>query len=146
MGLEDSMMSDQQISASSTLDDSLPNIRFSADGIWRAKYDNPDQFVEFDFYEPRNLTGVETKGYNNIWTTTYKVLYSHDRRQWNPVANADGLERKFLGNYNDKKSRVNYFDRPIHARYLRIQPITWHQHVGLKAEIRGCFLPYRKYS
>ncbi|XP_046603352.1 hemocytin isoform X1 [Neodiprion virginianus] len=142
LGLDDSIMSDQQIAASSSYDRLLPNLRLSSDGIWRAKKDNPHQYVEFDFYEPRNLTGVETKGYNNIWTITYKILYSHDGRQWNPVTTTDGTEKRFLANFDDKTTRINYFERPIQARYLRIQPITWHEHVGLKAEIRGCYLPY----
>lgn len=137
-------MSDEQITASSTYDKLLPNLRLSSDDIWRPKFDNTDQYVEFDFYEPRNLTGVETKGHGDIWTTAYKVLYSHDGLQWNPVTTSNGRAKKFLANFDGKISRTNHFDRPIQARYLRVQPTDWHSHIGLKAEIHGCFLPYRK--
>lgn len=145
MGLDNGIMSDEQISSSSSYEKLLPNLKLSSPGIWRAKLDNPEQFIEFDFLRGQNLTGVDTKGGDNIWTVAYKLFYSIDGKQWNPVIDNYHQEKLFLANIDDSTVKTNYFTRPIHARFLRIQPIKWHNHVGLKAEIRGCFTPYGDY-
>ncbi|XP_044578140.1 hemocytin isoform X1 [Cotesia glomerata] len=142
MGLDSGVMVEEQVIASSTLDNLVPNIRLSSPGIWQAALDNPNQFVQFDFLDNRNLTGVETKGADNIWTTAYKVFYGDNERQWLPVLNSEGTDKIFLGNFDDQSSKINYFEKPIRSRYLKIQPIKWHEHVGLKAEIHGCYEPY----
>lgn len=146
MGLDDGLMVEEQVVASSSLDNLISGLKLSAPGIWRPALDNPHQYVQFDFIENRNLTGIETKGADNIWTTAYKVNYGDDTRNWNSIMDSSGSEKIFLGNFDDKTSKVNYFDEPVSARYLKIQPIQWHEHVGLKAEVHGCFIPYRKHS
>ncbi|XP_015177061.1 PREDICTED: hemocytin [Polistes dominula] len=142
MGLDNGLMSDTQISASSSFDNLLPNLQLSAPGIWRPKLDNLNQYVQFDFLEPRNITGIQTKGDNNIWTTVYKIFYSIDGHQWNPIINDDNIEVEFLGNFDSINIKTNLFERPLRTRYLKIQPIKWHEHIGLKVEVLGCFLPY----
>ncbi|XP_057325268.1 hemocytin-like isoform X2 [Microplitis mediator] len=142
MGLNNGLMKEQQITASSTLDKIFPNVQLSSSGIWRPLLDNPTQFIEFDFLQSVNLTGIETKGADNIWTTAYKIFYGKDDQCKNAVVDSNGNEKLFLGNFDDKTTKINYFHKPIHARYLRIQPIKWHEHVGLKVEIHGCFIPY----
>jgi von Willebrand factor len=143
MGYEDQMMSDQQVSVSSSSQNKNPDLRLSSPEAWRPQLDNPDQYVQFDFLAPRNLTGVETKGGNGIWTTAYKVQYSIDGKKWNPVLDDTGAEKEYLGNVDDMSSKVNYFIRPLRARLLKVFPTKWHQHIGLKVEIHGCFEPYR---
>lgn len=145
MGLDDNLIFPEQVSASSSSSvDLLSNLRLSSPSIWRPKLNNPHQFITIDFLEPRNITGVATKGGEGAWTTVYKVFYSDDNRQWNPVVDGHGLEREFLGNFDSDTVKKNYFDRPLKARYLKVQPIKWHQQIGLKLEVLGCFLPYRK--
>lgn len=145
MGYNSHSLSDQQISVSSSFNQTLPNFRLSSSKVWRPAIDMPDQYVQFDFLESRNITGVETKGGNNTWTTAYKVKYSSDEKNWNPLIDENGEEIEFLGNYDDYSSRVNHFNKPIGARFLRIYPTKWNRHVGLKVEVRGCFIPYRKF-
>lgn len=53
--------------------------------------------------------------------------------------------QEFLGNYDGETVHTNYFDKPIHARYLRIYPTQWHNSVALRLEVLGCYQPYRKY-
>lgn len=145
MGYDNQLMLDEQVSVSSSFSNNTSsNLRLSSPGIWRPQLDNPDQYVQFDFLEPRNITGVETKGKNGIWTTAYRVYYTGDGKNWNPVMDEVGTVKEFLGNVDDYNSKINYFARPLGARLLRIFPTKWHRHIGLKVEIRGCFLPYRK--
>lgn len=142
MGLDNGIMSDEQITASSSYGKLLPNLKLSTLGIWRAKLDNLEQFVQFDFLEAKNITGVDTKGADNIWTTAYRIFYSIDAKQWNPVVDEFSNEKLFLANIDDITVKTNYFTRPLNARFLRIHPVKWHNHIGLKAEVRGCFVPY----
>lgn len=144
MGLDNGIIVPQQISVSSSSTDLFPNLKLSSPSIWHPKLNNPHQFVKIDFLEPRNLTGIVTKGGEGTWTTVYKIFYSNDDYQWNPVMDNNGQEREFLGNFDSDTIKKNYFDLPLNARYLKIQPFKWHEQIGLKLEILGCFLPYSK--
>ncbi|XP_012135564.1 hemolectin [Megachile rotundata] len=142
MGIENGLIYPEQLSTSSSSTDLLPNLKLSSPNVWHPKLDNPHQFIQIDFLELRNLTGIVTKGGEGSWTTVYKVFYSNDGHQWNPVMDKDGYEREFLGNFDSETVKTNYFDRPLNARYLKLQPFKWHEHIGLKFEVLGCFLPY----
>lgn len=145
MGLDNGLMALEQIAVSSSphLVQYLP---LSSEDVWRSALDNPHQYVQFDFLEPRNLTGVTIKGGEGAWTTVYKIFYSNDGRHWNPVIDENGNEKEFLGNFDSESRKTNFFERPLHARFLKIQPIKWHDHVALKTEVLGCYLPYPKTS
>lgn len=145
MGYNNSSMSDQQVTVSST-QKSQPNLRLSSPEVWRPSFDNPDQYVQFDFLQSRNVTGVETMGGNGTWTTSYKIKYSNDGKNWSPLIDQNGDEEEFLANVDDYNSKVNYFKKPIGARLLRIHPSKWNRHIGLKVEVRGCFVPYREFG
>ncbi|XP_031828807.2 hemolectin [Nomia melanderi] len=144
MGLDNDLIFPDQLSASSSATDLLPNIKLTSPYAWHPKLDNPHQYLKIDFLEPRNLTGITTKGGEGTWTTVYKVFYSNDDRYWNPVVDKNGLEKEFLGNFDSETLKKNYFDKPLNARYLKVQPVKWHEHIGLKLEPIGCFVPYSK--
>ncbi|XP_014469310.1 PREDICTED: hemocytin isoform X2 [Dinoponera quadriceps] len=141
MGLDNQLMTLEQVSVSSS-PQLIQHLPLSSDGVWRSALDSPHQYVEFDFLEPRNLTGITTKGGDGAWTTAYKIFYSNDRRHWSPVIGEDGDEKEFLGNFDVQSSKTNFFEKPLHARYLKIQPTKWHEHVALKVEPLGCYLAY----
>ncbi|XP_043259225.1 hemocytin isoform X1 [Colletes gigas] len=142
MGLDNGLIFAEQLSTSSSSTDLLPNLKLTSPYAWHPKLDNPHQFVKIDFLEPRNLTGIATKGGEGTWTTVYKVFYSNDDRHWNPVIDNNGVEKEYLANFDSETIIRNYFDRPLHARYLKLQPMKWHEHIGLKIEVLGCFVPY----
>lgn len=141
MGLDNKLMSIKQISVSSS-PQLIQHLPLSAEGVWRSELDNPHQYVQFDFLEPRNLTGIMTKGGDGTWTTAYKIFYGNDKRHWNPVIDKHGNEKEFLGNFDAQSVKTNFFEKPLHARYMKIQPIKWHKHITLKVEPLGCFLAY----
>ncbi|XP_078043521.1 hemolectin [Augochlora pura] len=142
MGLDNDLIFIDQVSASSSATDLLPNLKLTSPQVWHPKLDNPYQYVNIDFLEPRTLTGIITKGGEGTWTTVYKVFYSNDNRHWNPVLDKNGLEKIYLGNFDSETPKKNYFDKPLHARHLRVQPVKWHDRIGLKLEVLGCFQPY----
>ncbi|XP_034943572.1 hemocytin, partial [Chelonus insularis] len=142
MGLDDGFMSEEQITASSSYENLISNLQLSSTKIWQPVLDNPHQYIQFDFLQNRNLTGIMIKGLNDIWTVAYKVFYGNDIYHWNPIVDELGNKKIYFGNFDDVTVRINYFDKPISARFLKIQPVKWHNHIGLKVEILGCFIPY----
>ena len=94
--------------------------------------------------ENRKLTGVITKGGEYGWVKSYTILYSTDNIIWNKLIEPSGQPKAFLANVDSDNVKKNYFQNPINARYLKIQPLKWHSAIELKLEPIGCYLPYRK--
>ncbi|KAG8238941.1 hypothetical protein J437_LFUL000780, partial [Ladona fulva] len=154
MGLENGLMKDEQIEVSSVFNENgrfnVPNIRINKlqtetqGGAWIPATNSINEWVKFDFLEPRNLTGVITQGQNGgeSWVETFKVMYSHDGKAWNPVLDRDGTEKEFAANFDGETPQENYFDRPIQAQFLKIIPVAWHNNIAMRVEVLGCFSPY----
>ncbi|XP_056642321.1 hemocytin [Diorhabda sublineata] len=143
LGLDNSSLSLSQISVSSSKDSrhDKSNLKLSSDSAWQPLLDSPTESVMFNFLEPRELTGVETKGGPDGWVESYVVEYSHDGTNWNPVL-YEGKERIFPGNYDSDMPQLNTFQLPIRAQYLKILPKKWKNNIQLRVEVRGCYLPY----
>lgn len=84
-----------------------------------------------------------TKGGPNGWVTRFKVKYSQDDKDWNPILEKTN-EKMFLGNFDSDTPRFHNFDIPISAQYLKIIPLKWHNNIQMRIEPHGCFKPYRK--
>jgi von Willebrand factor len=90
------------------------------------------------------LTGIKTKGGEYGWIKTFLVLYSQDEIIWNKLLDETGQPKQFLGNFDSETVKNNFFASPVNARYLKVQPIKWHNRIELKIEPIGCFEPYRE--
>lgn len=145
MGVENKQLVDQQISVSSDKKH-LPmhGLPLNSTKAWQPLANTPNEWVKFDFLEPRNLTGIESKGGPDGWVSAYKVLYSHDDHHWNPVTEDLGSEKIFLGNFDQDTPYKNMFNRPLKARYLKIVPKKWTSNIQMRIEPHGCFEIYRK--
>lgn len=55
-------------------------------------------FWQFDFLEPRNLTGIVTQGNKDInsWVESYTVQHSLDGKVWNPVLDSASHSEKVI--------------------------------------------------
>ena len=42
------------------------------------------------------------------------------------------------GNIDNNTPKTNILSCPFDARYLRINPITWHENIAMRFEILGC--------
>ncbi|KAJ3643777.1 hypothetical protein Zmor_026489 [Zophobas morio] len=145
MGLDDNSMSDQQISVSSELDRNhgIPNLKLSDDSAWQPLTNSPTEFIQFDFMEPRNITGLETKGGPDGWVTAFTVKYSQDSKIWNPILDKKTkTEKIFLGNYDSDTPQTTNFELPINTRYVKVIPTKWNDNIQMRVEVHGCFEPY----
>lgn len=143
MGVENGFMKDSQISVSSEqTPGNKKGLKLSSKEAWRPLTNSPTEWVQFDFREPRNITGIETKGGQNGWVSAYAVEYSHDKKIWNPILDDYSNEKIFLGNFDKENSHVNYFDRPLQTQYLKVEPKKWNKNIEMKIEPIGCYKPY----
>jgi hypothetical protein len=148
MGLENGLMADQQITASSVHDDDRrfgpAQARLNGESSW-VPTTHHNQWIQFDFLEPRNLTGIVTQGNKNInsWVESYTVQHSLDGKVWNPVLDsASHSEKVFLANFDSVTPHQNLLDRILRTRYLRLFPRKWHKNIALRADVLGCYEPY----
>ena len=82
------------------------------------------------------------QGFNNnpLWVEAFKVSYSTDGHVWSTIKEKDQpIDRIFVGNFDSGTVLTQYFENLIFARYLKIHPTKWHQSIGLRLEIIGCY-------
>uniref|UniRef100_A0A8C5IHN5 DCBD1 protein n=1 Tax=Junco hyemalis TaxID=40217 RepID=A0A8C5IHN5_JUNHY len=88
--------------------------------------------------------GIITKGsseQHDYYVTSYHVSSSRDGKNWRPYRGSSGQEDKvFEGNADSHGEVSNAFIPPIVARYIRVTPQSWHQHIALKVALMGCQL------
>nr|XP_023019258.1 hemocytin-like [Leptinotarsa decemlineata] len=144
MGLSGGVMSDQQVSTSSDFspEHSKQHLSLTDESSWQPLTNSPTEWIMFDFLEPRDVTGLATKGGDNGWVKTYTVEYSHDKIHWNQILDRTHSEIIFLGNYDNHMPHVTNFELPINARYIKIIPKQWENNIQMRVELHGCFKPY----
>lgn len=145
MGLGDGMMADQQVSVSSELEAKVGKKHIIIDGpsAWQPLSNTPTEWIQFNFLEPRKITGLVTQGGPKGWVKTYKVSYSNDAIHWNPIVNERQDEILFFGNIDKDTPQTNYFNLPIQTTYLKVIPLKWDKNIQMRIEPHGCFEPYR---
>ena len=100
---------------------------------WCARDLNTEQWIQADLGRPRRILSVATQGRADHpqWVRTYKLQYRNSADEaWKRVP------RTFNGN-NDQNTVVRNSLRAddITARYVRLSPQTWHNHISLRWDI-----------
>ncbi|XP_041127687.1 discoidin, CUB and LCCL domain-containing protein 2-like isoform X1 [Polyodon spathula] len=153
LGLESGVIRNAQITASTVLQwehrNGQPTVwgpegaRLKKPGPpWAALDTNEHQWLQVDLKKEKRITGISTTGStmsDYSYVSGYRVLYSEDGKNWNVFreANADH-DKIFQGNVNYFQEVRNNFIPPIEARYVRINPLQWHQKIAMKVELLGC--------
>ncbi|KFM64508.1 Hemocytin, partial [Stegodyphus mimosarum] len=146
MGLENGVLADAQISASSSANpDTTPDhVRINDESGWEPRTLDAKPYLQVDFLEPREVSAVVTKGMKDTdyWVTKFKVIYSQDGDSWQPVVDESANVLEFPANKDRDTPVVNVFPETIESRYFRIIPLDYHDAVGLRLELLGCYHPY----
>jgi len=147
LGMESRAISDAQISASSQWDSNHAAIQgrlnFKAgggkQGGWSASHNNRDQWLQADLGSSKMVTYFATQGRNayNQWVTSYKVEYSNDGSSFQ-YYQEQGADKIFTANSDRDTIVYNILSSPITARYIRIHPWTYQNHISMRMEIYGC--------
>ncbi|KAJ6662662.1 hypothetical protein lerEdw1_011302 [Lerista edwardsae] len=154
LGMESGVIANSQINASSFLEwpEQLgkPNTwrperaRLKRPGhSWAALTNDEYQWLQIDLNKEQRITGIVTTGTTlaeyHYYVSAYRILSSNDTQTW--IAYREpGVERDkiFQGNTGYYQEVRNNFIPPIIARFVRINPLKWHQKIAMKVELLGC--------
>ncbi|XP_026556631.1 discoidin, CUB and LCCL domain-containing protein 2 isoform X1 [Pseudonaja textilis] len=154
LGMESGVIADSQINASSFLEwpEQLgqpstwkpERARLKRPGhSWAAFTNDEYQWLQIDLNKEQRITGIITTGSTlaeyHYYVSAYRILYSNEGQKWT-VYREPGVERDkvFQGNTGYYQEVRNNFIPPIIARFVRINPLKWHQKIAVKVELLGC--------
>ncbi|XP_062381158.1 coagulation factor VIII [Sardina pilchardus] len=150
LGMQKKTIPDLSITASSYLYKWLlswtPNLaRLHQEGranAWRPKSNDPHQWIQVDFKEQKKVSGIITQGARSMlqkmMVTEFSVSTSYNGRTWTMVMEGGGREKRFEGNTEYTEQKLNLFDPPLFARYIRVHPRGWLNDIALRLEFLGC--------
>lgn len=149
LGMEDYIITSTQISASSQFNSyHAPNqgrLHFKKTGSWVGSWsalgNNVHQWFQVDLRIETTVTFLATQGRNMYeqWVTKYKLQYGNDGSTFR-VFKQDGesSDKVFVGNSDRDTVVKNPVISPVKARYIRLIPTEWHNHISMRIELYGC--------
>ncbi|PFX33163.1 Neuropilin-2 [Stylophora pistillata] len=143
LGMENKEIPDANINVSSQLDadHSAKEARLNSKGGWSALNNNFNQWLQVNIGYNSQVTGVATQGMtgNDQWVSRYRIQYSSDGVTFEFYnSTEDSSAKVFYGNKNGDTVVYNMLRPPITARYIRLIPVEWHNHISMRVEIYGC--------
>ncbi|KAG8199486.1 hypothetical protein JTE90_009334 [Oedothorax gibbosus] len=109
-------------------------------GAWISGDISDHEFIEIDLGSIQPVYGIVTKGRNGHpeWVKSYKVLFSRNGMTYAYVSEKGNQDKIFSGN-SDSDSRVeHFFTKPFEARFVRVQPLTFHKEIAMRVDLLGC--------
>ncbi|XP_062358841.1 coagulation factor VIII isoform X1 [Cinclus cinclus] len=149
LGMENRGIPDEHISASShsanVFSKWTPALaRLNLQGrtnAWRPKSNSPREWLQVDFEVTKKVTAIITQGakalFTQMFVKEFAVSISQDGMHWSPVLQS-GKEKIFKANQDHQSTVTNTLESPLFARYVRIHPRQWHNHIALRIEFLGC--------
>lgn len=156
LGLESGGVADTQLNASSVWEWiisgqrnvwSPSGARLKKTGLpWAPSQSDQQQWFQVDLKREKRITAITTTGSTlreyQYYVSAYRILYSNDGKQWYSYSEANSTQDKiFQGNINYLHEVRNNFIPPIEARFVKVNPTSWHQRIALKLELLGCQVP-----
>uniref|UniRef100_A0A7N4NNV3 EGF like repeats and discoidin domains 3 n=1 Tax=Sarcophilus harrisii TaxID=9305 RepID=A0A7N4NNV3_SARHA len=155
LGIEGGIISNQQITASSThralfgLQKWYPYYaRLNKKGLvnaWTAAENDRWPWIQINLQRKMRVTGVITQGAKRIgspeYIKSYKIAYSNDGKTWAMYkVKGSNEDMIFRGNVDNNTPYANSFTPPIKAQYVRLYPQVCRRHCTLRMELLGCEL------
>ena len=113
---------------------SCGNSMIDSSGGWCSKENNVGQWIQLDNGKFGSISGVITQGRKDAsqWVSSYKVKYKDESGSWWDI---DG--KTFPGNVDRNSKVTTTFSKPVRARYIRIYPQEWHDHMSMRVDMIG---------
>ncbi|XP_042346069.1 discoidin, CUB and LCCL domain-containing protein 1 isoform X2 [Plectropomus leopardus] len=107
--------------------------------LWAADGNDLKPWVELGLSDRSTITGIITTGSNERYIESFSVFFSKDRKTWKIYKGALSREKKVFQAYTDGHLRVlNSFLPPVVARFVRLQPLSWHGRAAAQVQVLGC--------
>ncbi|KAG5272733.1 hypothetical protein AALO_G00168720 [Alosa alosa] len=155
LGMEGGIISNQQITASSTqravlgMQKWYPYFaRLNRKGLvnaWTAAENDRWPWIQVNLLRRMRITGVITQGAKRMgkpeYVKSYRVAFSQDGERWSMyIDRGTRQDMEFLGNVDNNTPSANSFTPPIEAQFIRIYPQVCRGHCTLRIELLGCEL------
>ncbi|KAJ8665187.1 hypothetical protein QAD02_006849 [Eretmocerus hayati] len=116
------------------------NARLDNRNAWTASSSDFGQYLMIDLGEIKNITAIATQGRSNPaeWVSEYGISYGTNGMDYADLKEIDGNAKMFKGNDNGDTVKLNRFDGPIIAQWLRINPTRWNRRISMRIELYGC--------
>ncbi|XP_059194457.1 discoidin, CUB and LCCL domain-containing protein 1 isoform X2 [Centropristis striata] len=106
---------------------------------WEANSNDASPWMELGLSDKSTITGIITTGSNNYHIESYSLFFSKDRKTWKLYKGALSKEKRVFEAYTDGHLRVlNSFFPPAVARFVRLQPLSWHGRASAQVQVLGC--------
>ncbi|OWF49028.1 Thrombospondin-4 [Mizuhopecten yessoensis] len=116
----------------------VPHTLGSIHGGWTPVPD-ADQWIQVLLNSSYKINQLMLQGQadEDNWVTSFGITYCTDGVTWLNYTNGTG-DTTFEGNSDRDTIVTNMLDPEIITRLIRIHPLTWNNHVGLRLELVGC--------
>ncbi|CAB3999807.1 partial [Paramuricea clavata] len=139
LGMANKKIQDSRI-ASSSYWTGLPaqEGRLNGATAWSANENDKNQWIQVDLGKEKVVTAIATQGRKNAdqWVGSYFVSYSLDREKFERYQ-LNGEDEMFSGNDDKNTVVTNVLSPQINARYIRIHPQSWCNHISMRMELYG---------
>ncbi|KZC15059.1 Neurexin-4 [Dufourea novaeangliae] len=107
---------------------------------WSPELSSYDQHLTVELGDRYEIRSIATRGraHTNEYVTEYIVQYSDDGQAWASYESQDGVDEMFKGNVDGDTIKLNKFEVPIIAQWVRINPTRWRDRISLRLELYGC--------
>ncbi|KAM4633619.1 discoidin, CUB and LCCL domain-containing protein 1 isoform 2-T2 [Polymixia lowei] len=106
---------------------------------WAADSNDQNPWLELELIDKSNVTGIITAGSLEFYVESYILGFSKDRKNWKVYKGALSKEKKVFEAHSDGHLRVlNSLFPPVVARFVRLQPVSWHGRASVQVQVLGC--------
>ena len=119
----------------------VSNGRFGSKAAWCSE-DQISPFLniyyEIDLVNFTKLASIATAGIAEGRVTRYRLYHSLNGKNWNLYTRKRQMSSELIGNILPNTVKINEFEDPVIARFLKIIPLHSYNRVCMKFEIYGC--------
>ncbi|XP_078620228.1 lactadherin-like [Branchiostoma floridae x Branchiostoma japonicum] len=139
LGVEAGQIPDSQMSASSV----TPGFearwgRLNGERAWQMDTFDQSQWLGVDLGRDWYVSAIRTQGLAPGYIETYRVVYRVNGSTEFTVYTENRQAKIFTGNNDGETVSEQTLSRPIYARYILINPVTFSSTPRLRVELLGC--------
>ncbi|EDO48832.1 predicted protein, partial [Nematostella vectensis] len=118
---------------------SLARLSSAVGEAWTAMQNDAYQWLQVDFNSMQNVKYIATQGKVGTQERVKSYNLKHGNEQSTlKFIEENGKVKVFAGNMDENNISINFFNREIQTRHVKIIPISWYHRVSLRVDFYGC--------